>query len=280
MKILLLLFITFAAAGHPGIGIVRDSKGNVFYTDLQQVWKINTAGKKSIAVRNVHTHELYLDDQDNLFGEHVWYNGEAANTWGHYVWRLTASGKLEKVIPDTEGFRDEFSFVRDHLGRTYQSMGEKGCQHIARTNLDQTISTMGNACIRNIRWMTSSPMGHVYLVDELDVKKIDPFGQLTVLARNVAQPKSTQLFVSKDHYLAGITLDKKQNVYVCDFSAHDIKKITPSGNVSVMVEITEPWAPTGLLIDEKSGEWWILECSVTNNVRVEKLDKQGKRTVF
>ena len=75
---------------HPGIGIVMDSHGNVFYTDLEHVWKISRDGKKSIAVHTVHTHELYIDSADNLYGEHLWYNGEATNTWGHRVWRLTA----------------------------------------------------------------------------------------------------------------------------------------------------------------------------------------------
>jgi hypothetical protein len=34
--------VLFAAAahGHPGVGIVQDSRGNVFFTDLKQVWKI------------------------------------------------------------------------------------------------------------------------------------------------------------------------------------------------------------------------------------------------
>jgi hypothetical protein len=50
---ILVLFSTHAAA-HPGIGIVMDSKGNVFYTDLHQIWKIDAQGKKSIAVREVH----------------------------------------------------------------------------------------------------------------------------------------------------------------------------------------------------------------------------------
>jgi hypothetical protein len=49
------------AAAHPGIGIVMDSRGNVFYTDLSHVWKVEPGGAKSIAVRGVHTHELYID---------------------------------------------------------------------------------------------------------------------------------------------------------------------------------------------------------------------------
>jgi hypothetical protein len=124
-----LLFITSYVFSHPGVGIVEDSKGNIFYSDLKQVWKISSDGRKTIAVKNVHTHELYIDEKDNLFGEHLWYNGERLNTWGHYVWKLSASGVLEKVIPDKVGFRDEeYSFVRDKTGHMFFPDRKEDCQ--------------------------------------------------------------------------------------------------------------------------------------------------------
>src|ERR1041385_7341184 len=88
---------------HPSVSIIMDSKGNVYYSDLKQVWKIDTQGKKNAVVTGVHTHELYLDASDNLYGEHLWYNGEQADTWSHYVWRLSPDGKLDKIKPSTVG---------------------------------------------------------------------------------------------------------------------------------------------------------------------------------
>lgn len=75
-----LVVAAITLTAHPGIGIVKDSKGNIFYTDLKQVWKITPDAIKTIAVKGVHTHELFIDEQDNLFGEHLWYNGEAKDT--------------------------------------------------------------------------------------------------------------------------------------------------------------------------------------------------------
>jgi len=40
-----LFLISVLGIAHPGIGIVKDSKGNIFYTDLKQVWKISPDGK-------------------------------------------------------------------------------------------------------------------------------------------------------------------------------------------------------------------------------------------
>ena len=55
MKRLLLLLLSLlpvAVGAHPGWGIVLDRQGNVFYTDLENVWRIDAAGQKTVAVAN------------------------------------------------------------------------------------------------------------------------------------------------------------------------------------------------------------------------------------
>jgi hypothetical protein len=116
----LLLLVTATAFAHPGIGIVVDSKGNVFYTDLSHVWRIAPDGTKTIAVANVHTHELCTStNRTLLYGEHLWYNGDALNTWGSRVWMRSPDGKVVDVVPSHPGFNDGFSFVRDAAGNSY-----------------------------------------------------------------------------------------------------------------------------------------------------------------
>ena len=97
------IMLSCSSVAHPGVGIVEDSKGNIFFTDLKQVWRIAKGGTKKVVVTNVHTHELYIDEKDNLFGEHLWYNGEQKNTWGYYVWRLSPDGKVICIEECQEG---------------------------------------------------------------------------------------------------------------------------------------------------------------------------------
>src|SRR5262245_46318780 len=85
--LLLLLLLPLPAVAHPGVGIVQDARGNIFYTDLTQVWKISPDGRKTVAVPNVHTHELSLDMAGNLYGEHLWFDG-ATSKWRHRVWMM------------------------------------------------------------------------------------------------------------------------------------------------------------------------------------------------
>jgi hypothetical protein len=128
--VLVLMLAGAAAQAHPGVGIVKDSRGNLFYTDTKQVWKIMPDGKKSVAVPNVHTHELCLDAEDNLYGEHLWYEGEATKKWGHRIWCLKRDGTLVDVIPAREGFLRDYSFVRDRAGNMYWA--DRGAQTVIK----------------------------------------------------------------------------------------------------------------------------------------------------
>src|SRR5262245_40273827 len=116
---LVLLFSSLQGHSHPAVGVVRDQQGSIFYSDLTQVWRLSTTGSKEVVVPKVHTHELCLDVDGNLFGEHLWYEGDATKKWRHYVWRRPQNGKPETIIPSTEGFLPNYSFVRDLAGNMY-----------------------------------------------------------------------------------------------------------------------------------------------------------------
>jgi hypothetical protein len=262
---------------HPGVGIVMDSKGNVYYTDLTQIFKIDTHGKKSMVVHDVHSHELYVDSLDILYGEDVWYNGDVKKTWGYYVWKLS-NGKLEKGAP-SEGFNTEVSFVRDHWGNGYRADRNEPCQRVIRRDAGGKETRLGDDCLANIRWMSVTTRGIIYLIDFHSLKKIDRNGRVVTIADNIPDKKWTQLFLSEQHYLSGISLDKGVNIFIADYSGRQVKKITQSGKVSIVAETSIPWSPSGQLI-APNGDFWLLECSITNAVRVERISADGTRTVF
>ena len=270
---IILMLVALWANAHPSVSLIMDSRGNVYYSDLKQVWKIDVHGKKTVVVHNVHTHELYLDKDDNLFGEHLWYNGETANTWGHYIWKLTINGTLEQIKPPTVAFMNDYSFVHDDQGRMYWADRTNTCQKLIRKNKDDSITKLGDQCFGNIRWITATPDGTVYLMDLFDLKKVDSDGHVTTLAGSL-QKKDRE-----PNSVMGICTDKQSNVYVAVTSEHLVKKITPSGSISITAETRIPWSPSGILM-APNGDCWILECSITNAVRVEKISADGKRTIY
>jgi hypothetical protein len=277
--IVFILSTTLIAYSHPGVGIVMDSKGNVFYTDLKHVWKIDTRGKLSIAVHHVHTHELYIDEHDNLFGEHLWYEGEAVDKWGHYVWKLSLSRKLDKIIPPTEGFLEKYSFVQDAHGKMFKADGTKPCQHLVQLNLKNEERRVTDACFADIRWMTISPGGNIFLIDQVDLKRITAKGEVETLAPKINERKLSQFTVNDRHLVMGVWSDQKENAYVAIYGGRMVKKVTPDKKVSVVAETSIGWSPTGGLV-APNGDFWLLECSPTNAVRVERITKDGRRQVY
>ena len=267
------------AAAHPGVGIVMDGRGNVFYTDLTQVWKIAPDGSKSVAVPGVHTHELCLDAAGSLFGEHLWYEGEKTDKWGHRVWRRAADGAIQDVIPATEGFLENYSFVRDRAGTMY--FVERTPKVVFRKKVQGGPTAQLAACpdCRDVRWLTVTADGVVYFEDGVDLRRIDPTGSVHTIARGLGERVLTQSLVSDKHLLMGLWTDPSGNVYVSSYGSREVKRVAPDGAVEIVATARFPWSPTGGLI-APNGDLWLLECSTTNAVRVRRIDHSGKVKVY
>src|SRR5262245_21079432 len=101
LMVFAIAFFATTSFAHPGVGIVQARNGSVYFTDLKQVWKIRLDGTTVVAVPNVHTHELCLDSDDCVLGEHMWYE-TASGKWMHRAWRLDQDGILSDVVPVCE----------------------------------------------------------------------------------------------------------------------------------------------------------------------------------
>ena len=268
-----LFFISYSSSSHPGTGLVRNSKGEIIYSDLAQIWKLKRDGSKTMMVPHVHSHELFMDKEDDLFGEHLWYNGEQQNTWGSYAWRLTVAGKLDTVVPVHEGFLDNYSFNRDGSGNMYFAERGKISRIIKQTAEGKRI-VLAEKDFQDIRGMHVTKEGEVYFIDLIHFYKIDTTGKLIPIARKIAGNAPLFSWAYPKHSLFGIWLDKQKNIYVANFSGQVVKKITQQGKVSDYYFSTGQWSPTAGLFDEE-GNLWLQEYSATNAVRVRKIPPSG-----
>lgn len=266
--ILLFVVLSPLLRAHPGTGIVTDSKGNLYYTDLLHVWKIAGNGNKTIAVHNVHTHELFIDKNDDLFGEHLWYNGERADTWGHFVWCLRSNGILDTIIKPTAGFLENYSFVRDSQGNMYWTQRSK-ISRIKKISPGGTISTIAEGKFKNIRWMHSTPDGILYFIDLTDLYKIEG-GKISLVTKNLHERTSAFEYGSLQHNVYGIWLDRQQNVYVAILGGQVVKKVNRTGDISNVYYSDGSWKPCSGVFDIQ-GNMWIMEVDISNEIRVIKI---------
>lgn len=277
-KLLLLSVVTAAAHAHPGIGIVEDRHGNVFFTDTKQVWKIAPDGRMSVAVPGVHTHELCVDSGGNLYGEHLWYEGDAIGRWAHRVWRLSPDGTISDVIPTRNGFLADYSLVRDHAGNMYWA--DRGTATVIRKRSPEgAITTHATADFRAVGWMTATPDGTLFLMDAGDLRRVSPDGQTTTIATRLSGQNPPPEGVRDLNYHMGLWTHEDGGVYVAVAAERQVLRVDLAGNARVVARSVDPWSPSGGMFD-RDGHLWLLEYDPTNAVRVRRLDQTGSERVF
>jgi hypothetical protein len=275
---LVLLCAGATALAHPGVGIVQDSRGNVFFTDLRQVWKVTPDGKKSVAVAAVHTHELCLDAEDNLYGEHLWYEGDATGKWGHRVWCLRRDGTVADVIPARAGFLQDYGFVRDGAGNLFWA--ERGAQTVLKKRSpDGTIQTHATADFRDVGWMTATADGTLFLIDRGDLRRVSPGGRVTTVVAKLSAQQPAPAAASTRHYHMGLWTDREGSVYVAVTEERLVVKVQADGTTVVVARSPRSWVPTGGMVD-RDGNLWLLEYSSSHTVRARRIDRDGKEHVF
>lgn len=258
LTIIFLLTITVTFA-HPGMGLVLDSKGNIFYTDLKHIWKQTPNGQKIIAVKNVHSHELYMDQNDNLFGEHLWYEPE--DKWFQYEWCLTSSGELKKITDTIQSFISPqiFSFVRDTMGNMYwyEKPEKSDTVNFIKKDTSGNKKIIGSGVFRDIRWVFSKPNGEIYFLDLDDLYKIKPDNTFQLIAEKLCKGTLWTVFFGKRHSVFGVWFDKQGNTYAAVSEDGCIKKITPNGEISIIYK-SDTGSPVNGVFD-KEDNLWVLE---------------------
>lgn len=263
----IVMVLAAVASAHPPVSVILDAQGNAYYSDLDQVWKVTPDGTKSVVVSGVHTHELYLDAKGNLYGEHLWYEGERTDKWGHYLWRRSPDGEVVKVIPDREGFPRDYSFVRDAAGNQYLASSDRKRIEKIAPNGRRSVVAKG---FRNIRWMIATPDGTLYLVDLTDVMKVTPDGAVTRMVENVSNTSILRPQVPALHSVMGLWTGRAGNLYVASSSDRQVKRIAPNGKVKVVVKSSGTWSPVGGAF-AANGDLMLLESSATNKIRLRRV---------
>jgi|GEM_PF-665568 len=260
---------TPALKAHPGPGIVKDSKGNICYTDLVNVWKISPNGHKAIAVSAVHTHQLYIDQKDVLFGEHLWYNGEQSDNWNCYAWKLYPNGKLDTIFGPAAAFQNEYTLNRDARGNQYYIQNHP-VKKFFRINLDGSVMKLAEGNYHITGYMLITPEGNWYFTSQNILYLLDTSGRISRVANDIGSYSSSHPGNFNLPNTLGMWNGRQQNIYVADYSGQKVKRVNPQGKVEVIAYSKSPWSPVGGLIDDQKN-LWLLENDVSNQVRVRKI---------
>jgi len=260
------LIVAATLHAHPAIGIVADAAGNIYYSDNVHVWRISPDGNRSIVVANVHTHELWLDSAGNLYGEHLWYEGERTNRWGHRVWKRSPTGEIVDFIAARQGFREDygdFSFVRCNDGWFYWMAREGPATVLKRARPGAPAAVFVQLGRMRPGWLGITPACDLIFADRGVVHR-------------VSQRRVTALHTRPLGNIMGLWADQANNVYAAAPERRQVVRISSNGAVSIAATSPEPWRPSGGLVTS-GGDLWLLEFDPANHQRARRLSSRSGR---
>jgi hypothetical protein len=294
----LFLLLERRIEAHPATGIVVDHKGNVFFSDLETIWKLGLDGTLSVfrsGVSGRHVHELAIDEHDNIYGADVSYESQK---FIEDVWKMTPEGKLTYLLEPTANPPRGMSIWRDHEGNMYwidQNNHTKTQTLLLRRTPEGNVTTLAGSAyghldgkgaaarFGSVGGMAFGLDGSLYLTDGDSVRKVSMDGTVTTLASKLTVPtdKDKQtLFGGSYGTLAGLTADSDGSVFLADAGNRRLLKVSRAGKVDVVLRSEPPYFPNGA-VATASGDVYVLEVGLTlpnisSGPRIRKLSRDGK----
>lgn len=270
LAVVMLLPVARAWA-HPGWGLVRDSvRGTVYYTDLVQVWQIDRDGRRTIAVPDVHTHELRLDRLGVLHGEDAEFVG--GSRFRVRTWRREVDGRVV-LSAWADGGRAEAGFVADGSGAHYWASCDAVRDRcvIKRRLPNGRVDTAagGRTFARPLNFLAEHPDGSVLVADGADIGRLTPSG-VALLYRGVTRDRGR-------FAIMGMTAARDGMLWVAAAGDSAVLRIVPGGRIETVERSRGPWIPSAVL-PVADGRWTMEYDGARCRVRFTPL--RGRERVY
>ena len=297
--LVLCLLLAAQVSAHPAWGIAIDRNNQIYFSDIETIWKIDNRGQLTVfrpGVSGRHTHEINLDSNDNLYGVDNSYDAASQRSISA-LWKMTPSGAFSYMLAPTSDPPKAMTHWQDRAGNRYyagQSGNTEGQIFVLKRTPEGHVTTLAGdrragdayrqAVLYSLGGWAVGMDGTLYFTDNSNIRKVTADGRMTTLARNLAVETRAQSAMpdSRLTRLFGIAVDAQGDVFVADYGNRRVLKVTSDGRLSTVVRAEAPWSPTGIAL--KDGNLYILEFGFTPPSRyaprVRKLAADGKLTVI
>lgn len=247
-----------------GLGVLPN--GALLFCDRARatVWRISPDGERTAALPGVTCHTIVSGTDGAVYGESI--PGDVTASRGVALWRVTAGGQREWLLPPTFNPPVTEWVVRDRQGRGYSwngvGSGSQDSQVLVRDGVGLVDVLAGatwgqqdgfrkGAALGHVVGMALAPDGSLLLADSGKIRRISPEGEVRTEARGVLTDSRRGLTSAPGLWARelGIAAARNGDAVVVDPEAGRIIRVDRQGHA------TPIWEPAGLAQRLTGGRW-------------------------
>ena len=290
LRILVWTLVLSGALAHPGSGIVVDSQGNVFVSDINRgLLKFSPDGKVTVVMKEAG-HWLALD----AGAKFARMEFEKSNHWPRWFKRRNPPGAGLALVSDGGS-----PLVIHRDGNLYYVCNDErmipGGLQIGRLSPDGKLALVAPgmkarvAELGGIKGLASGPDDSLYVVCPGAVLKVKLDGTFTTVKHPVVAPDCDRFLPpntppAHEPFLSGLAVSSRGDIYLAATGCRCVLKLDSEGRVSTVLKAESPWSPTGLVLhgeDLYVAEWTNAHSEAHDyRPRVRKVGRDGQVTTL
>lgn len=252
-RLLLLCALAAApAAAHPPYGLVVDRTGNVYFSDLETVWRLSPNGRLSVfrpAVPGTHVHELALAPDGAIEGDQNRYD-PATQRFYTGLWRRTAAGAERAIVPMTERPPPGTGVWQDGAGNRYTSQWLSNADRrvaLLRRRPDGRVDVLFDQArgvrrppqpsVASVGGMAFGAGGSLFFADRGMLRRWSPTGIVTEMYKGGAGSS-----------LRGLAAAPDGRVLAADMGTKAVLAVAADKTVSTLYRETAAWFPMAVAL--------------------------------
>lgn len=267
------LLLPALATAHPGSGIVVDRLGQIYFVDMVSgVWKLDAYG----ALTHIPGPAFH------------WMTLDAADRFSAVRLPSGASGDIERIgVHPTLLLASDYPIAMSRDGNLYYPSHSSGTplQILKMLPTGQTsIVARLPGPLRDLNGLAAGPDGSLYYTENKAVRRVSREGRVSTFAANINLAGCRSAPGIDRPLLRGLDIDTGGTIYVAATGCGSVFKITPAGKVTILPQLTRPWAPTGVALSGNDVYVLEFEHPETDNrremvPRVRKITPDGKTVI-
>ena len=236
-----------SAAAHPPYGLVADSGGNLYFSDLRTVWRLGPDRRLELfrpPPADGHVHELFLAPDGAIEGDE---NGYRPAGEKHFtaIWRRTPAGREEWVVPLTTEPPFGMGLPQDGAGRRYSaqwvSNDDRRLLLLRHSPIrvevllgKEALPAFRQRSLASVGGMAFAPDGALVFADGPRLRRLAPDGRV-----------STLLDAGLSSSLRGVAAADGR-FYAADMGRKRVLAVTGEGAAHTVWRSAARWMPTAV----------------------------------